>query len=319
MQTAIVLHHYPASPFAEKIRLFLGYKAASWRSVEIPMVMPKPKLMPLTGGYRKTPVMQIGADIYCDTALILDELHQRLPDPLLIQEGALSDITLAAFADSSLFAAAVSWVFQPSAMADFFRGKDEAFVQAFLADRKAFRAASTAPRPSLGQAKDRLVIALSGLEQQLSDCRSFVWGASPSRADFCLFHPLWFVQQAQSAAVLLDDYPQVGLWLERMSDFGHGNPEPMSADEALALATVCEPAAIEGPEAARLTTAQAAEGLQLGAWVEIKPNDYGMDPVHGRLCYADQNKLVIAREEAGLGLLHVHFPQLGYQAQPSQA
>ena len=92
-----------------------------------------------------------------------------------------------------------------------------------------------------------------------------------------------------------------------------------SADEALALATVCEPAAIEGHEAARLTTAQAAEGLQLGAWVEIKPNDYGMDPVHGRLCYADQNKLVIAREEAGLGLLHVHFPQLGYQAQPSQA
>ena len=70
--TDIVLHHYPASPFAEKIRLLLGYKRASWYSVEIPMMMPKPKLMPLTGGYRKTPVLQIAADIYCDTALILD-------------------------------------------------------------------------------------------------------------------------------------------------------------------------------------------------------------------------------------------------------
>jgi glutathione S-transferase len=314
-----VLHHYAASPFAEKIRLFLGYQGARWQSVDIPMMMPKPKLMPLTGGYRKTPVMQIGADIYCDTALILDELHQRLPDPLLIQQDTLCDITLAAFADSSLFSAAVSWAFQPSAMADFFRGKSEDFVQAFIADRKAFRAGAGASRPSLGQARDRLTLALSGLEAQLDDCRSFIWGASPARADFSLFHPLWFIQQAKSVAWLLDDYPQVCLWLERMRAFGHGSPRSLSADGALALAAACQPRAIEGDEAARLTSAQATEGLQLGAWIEIKPNDYGMDPVQGRLCYADQKRMVIARDDLGLGLIHVHFPQSGYQAQPCQA
>src|SRR5689334_19212590 len=32
---------------------------------------PRPELMPMTGGYRRTPVLQIGADIYCDTQLIL--------------------------------------------------------------------------------------------------------------------------------------------------------------------------------------------------------------------------------------------------------
>jgi glutathione S-transferase len=313
MQTQIVLHHYPASPFAEKIRRFLGYKGARWQSVEIPMMMPKPKLMPLTGGYRKTPVMQIGADIYCDTALILDELHHRLPDPLLLHEASLSDLTLAAFADSTLFSAAVSWVFQPAAMADFFHGKDEAFVQAFLADRKAFRAGSSAQRPSLGQAKDRLAMALAGLENQLGDCRSFVWGASPSRADFCLFHPLWFIQQAKSAAFLLDDYPQVGLWLERMSHFGHGKPESISADEALRIAANHQPIAMHASQEAGVPSAQAAEGLKLGAIVEVKPTDYGMDAVRGRLCYADQKRLTIAREEEGLGLLHVHFPQIGYQ------
>ena len=41
--------------------------------------MPKPDLMPLTGGYRKTPVLQIGADIYCDTQLIMLELERRAP------------------------------------------------------------------------------------------------------------------------------------------------------------------------------------------------------------------------------------------------
>ena len=68
----IILHHYPMSPFAEKVRLILGFKGLHWSSVHIPNIMPKPDLTALTGGYRKTPVLQIGADIYCDTALIAD-------------------------------------------------------------------------------------------------------------------------------------------------------------------------------------------------------------------------------------------------------
>ena len=60
----IILHHYETSPYAEKIRVALGIKGLAWSSVQIPRIMPKPDLMPLTGGYRKTPVMQIGADIF---------------------------------------------------------------------------------------------------------------------------------------------------------------------------------------------------------------------------------------------------------------
>ncbi len=45
------------------------------------MIMPKPDLIPLTGGYRKIPVMQIGADIFCDTQIILRELERRYPTP----------------------------------------------------------------------------------------------------------------------------------------------------------------------------------------------------------------------------------------------
>lgn len=73
----LILHHYPTSPFAEKARLLLGFKGLSWRSVHISPVMPKPDLTALTGGYRKTPVLQIGADIYCDTALIARRLEQE--------------------------------------------------------------------------------------------------------------------------------------------------------------------------------------------------------------------------------------------------
>ena len=61
----LILHHYTMSPFAEKVRLMLGYKGLAWRSVHIPSVMPKPDVVALTGGYRKTPVLQVGADVYC--------------------------------------------------------------------------------------------------------------------------------------------------------------------------------------------------------------------------------------------------------------
>ena len=85
--TDLILHHYAVSPYAEKVRIGLGLKQAAWKSVDIPNVMPKPDLMPLTGGYRKTPVMQIGADIYCDTQLIMLELERRLPSPRVPAQG----------------------------------------------------------------------------------------------------------------------------------------------------------------------------------------------------------------------------------------
>ena len=75
----LILHHFDWSPYGEKVRVLLGIKGLAWRSVQIPMVMPKPDLTALTGGYRKTPVLQIGADIYCDTSRIARELEQSLP------------------------------------------------------------------------------------------------------------------------------------------------------------------------------------------------------------------------------------------------
>ena len=64
----LILHHYELSPFGTAMRLALGLKGLSWKSVEAPLVSPKPDLSALTGGYERIPVMQIGADIYCDTA-----------------------------------------------------------------------------------------------------------------------------------------------------------------------------------------------------------------------------------------------------------
>jgi glutathione S-transferase len=53
----MILHHYPNSPFAEKIRALFGYKGIAWQSVLQPDIMPKADLQALTGAYRRTPVL----------------------------------------------------------------------------------------------------------------------------------------------------------------------------------------------------------------------------------------------------------------------
>ena len=82
----LILHHYDMSPFSEKVRLIFGLKGLAWRSVIVPMTLPKPDLMPLTGGFRRTPVLQVGADIYCDTDLIAAELERRFPEPSIFPD-----------------------------------------------------------------------------------------------------------------------------------------------------------------------------------------------------------------------------------------
>ena len=83
----IILHHFDESPFSEKMRVVFGLKNIAWTSVLISRIMPRPDLMPMTGGYRRTPVMQIGADIYCDTQCIIRELERRFPEPTLFPNG----------------------------------------------------------------------------------------------------------------------------------------------------------------------------------------------------------------------------------------
>src|SRR2546423_8534574 len=109
--TYIILHHYETSPYSEKVRLGFGLKGLAWQSVEIPAIMPKPDLTALTGGYRKTPVLQIGADIYCDSQLIMRELERRYPTPSFYPVGRGAADALAWWAEKTTFSPAVSIVF----------------------------------------------------------------------------------------------------------------------------------------------------------------------------------------------------------------
>ena len=62
--THFILHQYDISPFSHKAQKMMGLKGLAWHSIEMQLIAPKPHVEALTGGYRGTPVLQHGADIY---------------------------------------------------------------------------------------------------------------------------------------------------------------------------------------------------------------------------------------------------------------
>ena len=303
----LILHHYPNSPFAEKVRLLLGFKQLSWHSVLIPPVMPKPDLTALTGGYRKTPVLQIGADVYCDSALIARRLEAEKATPALFPEGQEFNVaSVAQWADSVLFQHAVSLAFQPESMAVRFAALPPEAVKGFMADRAGLFAGGSASRLPLPLAQLQWPSFMGRLEQQLSrEEGDFLFGPA-SLADFSMAHPLWFLMATPVTAPLVEDYPAVAAWLKRVLGVGHGSVSKLEAAAAIEIARNATPAALPS-EASHLPA-----GLQVGQQVAIAATDYGVDPVVGELLFAGHEELILRREDERAGVVHVHFPRLGF-------
>ena len=304
----LILHHYPTSLFAEKARLLLGFKGLSWRSVKISPVMPKPDLTALTGGYRKTPVLQVGADIYCDTALIARRLEQEKALPAFFPEGQeMITAAFAAWADSVVFQHVVSLVFQPESIAVRFGNLSPEAIKAFLADRAGLFSGGSATKLSAEQAKHQWPTIMSRLELQLQrEEGDFLFG-EPSIADFALAHCLWFLKATPVTAPLVEAYPAVNAWHSRVLGFGHGASSEMTSEEALEVARSSTPAALPDEQFVD------PNGFTAGQQVVIAATDYGVDPVVGELLFAGSEELIIRRKDERGGVVHVHFPRFGFR------
>jgi glutathione S-transferase len=300
----LALHHYPNSPFAEKIRLILGFKSLPWNSVLIPAVMPKPDVVALTGGYRKTPILQIGADIYCDTALIADVLEALAPSPTLYPRGvAAASRTLAQWSDSTLFWTAVAYTLQPAGLEHMFSGAPPGAVKVFGEDRSVFRA--NIPRMRVPEACAAMGLYLERLEEMIGE-QAFFFGARPGIADFSLYHCLWFVARGGPTAQILEPFRRLDGWRRRMHAFGHGTHDELDSGAAVALANEATPLPSEGISA-------DTHGIALGEKVVVAATDTGTDPIEGELYAAVRDRISISREDRRAGRVVVHFPRLGFE------
>ena len=302
----LILHHYPTSPFSEKVRLVLGYKKLAWKSVVIPAILPKPDVLALTGGYRKTPFLQIGRDVYCDSALICDVLEHLQPTPTLYPEThkGLARV-LAQWADTTLFWAAMAYNLQPKGAAAMFDGAPPEAAKAFGADRAAMSVGMTRLRPADATAayKSYLRRLANMLEGQ-----DFLMGSAPCVADFSAYHPLWFTRKRVPVmAGILDATPAVLAWMDRLAALGHGAMEKTSATEAIAA---CEQST--GAAAQNDTAFQDEHGIALGSRVTVAAETFGPEPTEGELIAATRTRYSLRRVDERAGEVHVHFPRIGY-------
>lgn len=304
--TDLILHHYPTSPFSEKIRLVLGYKNLAWKSVIIPSILPKPDVLALTGGYRKTPFLQIGSDVYCDSALICDVLEHLQPTPTLYpaEHKGLARI-VAQWADSTLFWAAMAYNLQPKGAAAMFEGAPPEVAQAFGADRAAMTVGMMRLRPADATAAYKSYLRRIA---NMLDGQDFLLGSAPCVADFSVYHPLWFSRKRVPVmAGILDATPGVLAWMDRMAAIGHGPMEKYSATESIAACAASTGAVVQND-----TTFQDEHGIALGSQVTVSAESFGPEPTEGELVAATRTRYTLRRTDERAGTVHVHFPRIGF-------
>jgi len=304
--TELILHHYGFSNFSEKVRLAFGLKGLSWRSVTIPSVAPKPDYTALTGGYRRTPALQIGAEIFCDTALIAAELETRFPVPSLYPGPSQSaaralSAALAAWAETRMCWPAALYITGIHA---------DRFPDSFHRDRAAFHGKPPPTRERVRAAAERnlaqLRPQLAWIDELFQDGRAFALGETPSLADFAIYHPLWLMDKLAGAPVSLIPDP-VRAWMARVAVIGHGAREDMSAEAAIAVAAGSD---LPAPR----PSVRLPGDPELGAQVAVTPTDYGSsDPTQGVLRSIDAAVVSVARRDARAGEVVVYFPRLGYR------
>ncbi|MBX2825765.1 MAG: glutathione S-transferase family protein [Gammaproteobacteria bacterium] len=299
----LILHHYWPSPVAEKVRAFLGFKKADWQSVEIPRVPPKPDVIALTGGYRRTPVLQIGADIYCDSQCILRELERRLPDTPALGaplQGALV-WGLSRWTDGELLTHVIRVVLGSQV---------DTLDPEFLADRARLYFGSQWSKESMAAGVSRSLDAIGGsfhwMDQALGAHR-FLNGDEPGVADALCHYLVWFIHgRYDGGPALLEHYRSLSDWFERTQSFGYGEHTDLSSTAAIEIARSSSP----------VPTGQSAQSPLVG----VVPEGDGGDPeVRGTLVSRSLDEIVIRREDDRAGVVHVHFPAVGYCVYPVEA
>ncbi len=305
---SIILHEYPSSPYSEKIRLALRLKNLAYARVEVPVIMPKPYLMPLTGGYRRTPVLQIGADVFCDTAIILRELEQRYPIPTLRLPGheGLAQI-VAGWTDSRWFQSSVGVIF--GAMGDkvppdFIKDREKMSGRPF--DTAMMKAAAPMMRD---QWRARLML----IEERLAGGKAAGGGqylitSKPGLVDVHAYMNVWWMAQAlpEFMDACFETAPLTQDWYTRLKNSEGQEPETITAQRALDIAKNCAPRLVAA------TTDYEPQLFASGEKIAVAPDDYGIDWVTGDLVHSDAQRVVLKHFTPEAETIHVHFPRAGY-------
>jgi glutathione S-transferase len=304
----LIVRHYPQSPVSEKVRMAMGLKKLAWRLVEQNRLPDRPELFLMTGGYRRIPVLQIGADLYCDTQCIFRELERRVPSPTFFpnKETGLP-FALSRWTDGAMFELAMRVSFAPIT---------DSLPPALVADRTRLYLGPNGDFKrevaDLPHTLAQLRAQLGWLDERLSSGSNFLFGDQAGLADLLAWFIVWFLRgRNPQADELLSELPMLGAWERRMKSIGYGTSSPLTPLEALEVARAAE------PESAAMSDPRDPQGLKLGMRVAITPlSEGGEEPIEGAIRSFGADTIALDRHHPACGNVAVHFPRVGYRVTP---
>ena len=296
----LILHQYDISPFSQKAQKMMGLKELSWQSVEMPMIAPKPDVEALTGGYRGTPVLQIGRDVFIDNWMIaraLDEFDAS--GPAINAQGGLREAALYAWGErlfTPLLHAALA-AYQSEWDAD------------FLADRK--RVFPDVDFDTLNVSdpdrRSQVRAYLGTVEAQLGLDRDFLGGAQADSCDIHVWGMVWMIHSALPALMpIVETFPRLTDWYERVSALGTGDREDVKID--VAWQSLKDGPARPLPD----TPDQEPLAPWVGEVVDIAAGSADRGSASGRLLAVDHEQVVLGVEPIPGEAAQVWFPRFGY-------
>jgi hypothetical protein len=163
-------------------------------------------------------------------------------------------------------------------------------------------------KAAAGPMKSQWRAQAAWIESALAGGAPFLAGAAPGLTDISAYMNIWFMTRftPHIAAPLLAGFDRLEAWRGRVEAIGHGERSELTGAEALAIARVAQPGDFTRHDGAD------PSGLSPGAPVVVMADDYGRDPIGGSLVAANPARIVIAREDADLGRLNLHFPRAGF-------
>ncbi len=305
----LILHRSLKSPYAQKAMLLMGYLDQSYLSVVAPKGVPRPIQEKLVGNYaRRIPILQIGADMYCDTELIMRVLARRTGSTSLLSYPSQSDAEAWVAKIEAQGALALMGALSPwELIKAYFRNMSPRDAWQFITDRAKLRKHLPADQRQMTAAEKRANARawLEELNQHLQGRRFLLTDSEPSSVDFTAFTMIYYHNMINRLS-LADGLNNLHRWFASMEAFGTGAFSEISGQQALDIARENEPAPVSEHLLASDRIGQAISYTNKGFMTEIN------EAVNGVVVGEDERTLVLGREDHDVGSVHVHFPKLWY-------
>ena len=286
------------SPYSEKLRLTMGLLQRPWLSAQVAAYPPRAALAAVVGGYRRIPVLQIGAHIYCDTRLAFAALMGDESGYLSLTD---RDEALRQWAEQEVFFAVIAASSHYRALRYLTRELSILGLLRFLRDRIVMTRDASIIQPDAKTARDVLSSFVSHLDDRLTE-NAYLSGPEMGYLDLCCFHPLWMACQIDPR-VTARCSSAVRAWFKKIQDIGHGEFSPATPQiiaDAIAEQTDFSGGVVEPP-------------YLVAEPVTVRPSDYARDASSGMLVSLDGRRIVLERPLSEGGRVFLHFPRHGFE------